>query len=322
VVRDRRENTMMKDLLRTADLAPEDLEYLLAFAEELKLDHRIDHKLLRGETVVLYFATPSTRTRLSFETAVARMGGTPVIVGPAELQTGRNETIADTARVISEYAAAVVIRTPDDDEVRTFAKNASVPVINAMTHGHHPCQSIADLLSVRELYGELAGLKVAYLGDGNNVAHSLLEGAALAGMDVSVATPPGYAPSPDVVERARRLAAASGARVEVTTDPHAAVKAADFVYTDAWISVGDPESERSERQYAFAPYRVTAELFAEASPDARFMHCLPARRADEVATDVIDGPRSIVFRQAENRLPTAQALLHGLVRGRLTGSGC
>lgn len=312
----------MKDLLRTADLSADDLEYLLGFAEELKLDRKLDHKLLRGETVVLYFAKPSTRTRLSFETAVARMGGTPVVVGPAELQLGRGETIADTARVISEYAAAFVIRTFDDDQVRTFAENASIPVINALTDGHHPCQSLADLLTIRELYGELTGLKLAYLGDGGNVAHSLLEAAALAGLDISVATPPGYAPSPAVVERARQLAEVSGARVEVTTDPHAAVKAADFVYTDVWLSMGDPESERSERRNAFAPYRVTPELFAEASPDARFMHCLPAHRGDEVAAEVIDGKRSIVFRQAANRLPTAQAVLHALVRGRLTGCGC
>ncbi len=313
---------MLKDLLRTADLSPDDLEYLLAFAEELKLDHRIDHKLLRGETVVLYLTTPSTRTRLSFETAVARMGGTPVVVGPGDLQMGHPETTADTARVVSEYAAAVVIRTPDDEQVRTFAEHATIPVINALTDRHHPCQSIADLLTIRELYGDFAGLKLAYLGDGNNVAHSLLEGAALVGMDIAIATPPGYAPSDEVVERARRIAAVTGARVEVVNDPHAAVKAADFVYTDAWMSMGDPGSEKPEREFALAPYRVTGELFAEASHDARFMHCLPARRADEVAPEVIDGPRSIVLRQAENRLPTAQAVLHGLVRGRLTGSGC
>ncbi len=311
----------MKDLLRISDLTPEDVEYLLDFAEELKRDRKLDHKLLRGQTVVLHFARPSTRTRLSFETAVARLGGTPVVIGPDELRLGRGETIADTARVMSSDASAFVVGIASDEDVRTFAENAVVPVVNARTDGHHPCQSLADVLTIRELYGELAGLKLAYLGDGGNVAHSLLETAALVGMDITVATPRGYAPSPSVVEGARRLAESSGCRVEVTTDPHAAVKAADVVYTGAWLSTDVPETELVAHRSDFAPYRVTPALLADASPDVSFMHGLPAHRGDEVTADVIDGPRSIVFRQAANRLPIAGAVLHGLMRGRLAGSG-
>lgn len=307
----------MKDLLRTADLGTDDLEHLLELAADFKKDRKLHRKTLRGQTVVLYFAKPSTRTRLSFEAAVARLGGTPAAVGPDELQLGRGETIEDTARVISRYAAAFVIRTYADDEVRAFADSASIPVVNALTDRHHPCQSLADLLTIREHLGDFGGRKLAYVGDGDNVAHSLLEGAALAGLDIAVATPPGYAPSPAVVRRAQQLAERSGARLEVTTDPHVAVKGADVVYTDVWLSMEDPESERSDRRHAFAPYRVTSGLVAEASPDALFMHCLPAHRGDEVAAGVIDGPRSVVFDQAENRLPTAQAVLYALVKGHL-----
>ena len=309
----------MKDLLRTADLGPDDLEHLLELAAAFKDDRKLHHKTLRGQTVVLYFAKPSTRTRLSFEAAVARLGGTPAVVGPDDLQLGRGETIEDTARVISRYAAAFVIRTSADDQVRAFADSASIPVVNGLTDGHHPCQSLADLLTIREHLGDFEGRKLAYVGDGDNVAHSLLEGAALAGLDIAVATPPGHAPSPDVVQRAQQLAERSGAQVEVTTDPHIAVKDADVVYTDVWLSMGDSESERSERQHTLVPYRVTPELLGEASPDALFMHCLPAHRGDEVTTDVIDGPQSVVFDQAENRLPTAEAVLYALVKGHLKG---
>jgi ornithine carbamoyltransferase len=310
---------MMKDLLRTADLHRDDVLELLDLAAAYKREPMQHRKTLRGQTVVLYFAKPSTRTRLSFESAVARLGGTPVVVGPSELQLGRGETIEDTARVISAYAAAFVIRTFADDQVRTFATNATIPVVNALTDGHHPCQSLADLLTIREHLGHFAGRKLAYLGDGGNVAHSLLEAAALMGLDIAVATPSAYAPSPEVVQRANALAEHSRARIEVTTDPHLAVKNADVVYTDVWLSMGDADSERADRERAFAPYRVTRELLAEALPEALFMHCLPAHRGDEVTSEVFDGPRSVVFDQAANRLPTAQAVLRELVKGHLKG---
>jgi ornithine carbamoyltransferase len=314
----------VKDFLRTADLSHDDLIRLLELAEDFKRDHDLHRHALQGEIVVLYFAKPSTRTRLSFEAAVARLGGVPAVVGPNELQLGRGETIEDTALVVSRYAAAFVIRTFADDDVRRVAERASIPVVNALTDGHHPCQSLADLLTIREHLGHFAGRKLAYVGDGNNVAHSLLEGAALVGMDISVATPPAYAPAVEVVQRAERLATRSGARIEVTNDPHVAVKDADVVYTDVWLSMGDADAERAARQHALAPYRVTPELLADAAPDVRFMHCLPAHRGDEVTADVIDGPRSVVFEQAGNRLPTAQAVLYALINRELKGrvAGC
>ena len=309
----------MKDFLRTADLSHDELIHLLELAEAFKRDPLRHYDTLQGQIVVLSFAKPSTRTRLSFEAAVTRLGGTPAVVGPSELQLGRGETIQDTARVVSGYAAALVIRTFADEDVRAVAEHASIPVINALTDGHHPCQSLADLLTIRERYGHFAGHKLAYVGAGNNVVHSLLEAAALAGLDISVATPAAYAPSPEVVGRAEDLAEISGSWVEVTTDPRLAVKDADAVYTDVWQSMGDSEAERSDRRRALEPYRVTPELLAAAAPGAMFMHCLPAHRGDEVAAEVIDGPHSVVFDQAENRLPTAQAVLYALVTRELDG---
>lgn len=310
----------MRALLRTADLAPADLEHLLRLARTFKRGaYAKPGGGLNGKTVVCYFAKPSTRTRISFETAITRLGGAPISVGPNELQLGRGETIEDTARVLSRYAAAIVIRTYADDDVARLAAAASIPVINALTDGHHPCQSLADLLTLQESFGELAGLKVAYVGDGNNVAHSLMEGCALAGTDIAVATPPGYEPDPGVVRRAEELAERSGSLVTITHDPLKAVAGANAVYTDVWVSMGDPEAERAERIEALSPYRVDAALMAEADPDAVFLHCLPAHRGEEVTADVIDGPASLVFDQAENRLHTAHALLSALVSGQLIG---
>ena len=306
----------MKDLLRIADLTPADLSRLLTIARDAK---RFPHgvmRLLDGDTVVCYFSKPSTRTRLSFATAIARLGGVAEFVGPAELQLGRGETIEDTARVISRYAAAFVIRTFEDDDVRRFADAATIPVINALTDGHHPCQALADLLTLQECFGALPGLKVAYLGDGNNVAHSLLEACAMAGVDIAIATPPGHQPADEVVVSAERLAADSGALVTVTMDPLKAAADADAVYTDVWVSMGTPEAERSARVASLAPYRVDEGVMAEAKPGAVFMHCLPAHRGDEVAASVIDGPKSIVFDQAENRLHTAVAVLADLLERR------
>ncbi len=305
----------MSDLLRTADLDHDQLLHLLELAEAFKNDPDLHHEALRGRTVVLYFAKPSTRARLSFEAAVARLGGTPVVVGPSELQLGHGETIEDTARVVSQYASAFVIGTFADADVRAFAAAASIPVVNALTDGHHPCQSMADLLTIRERFHHFADRKLAYLGDGSNVANSLVEAAAVMGIDITVATPPGFEPSRDVVARAEQLAEFSGSWIELTHDPHLAVKDADVVYTDAWLSMGDADSERGERREALTPYRVTSELLGEASSGALFMHCLPAHRGEEVSASVIDGPQSVVFDQAANRLPTAQAVLYALVDG-------
>ena len=310
----------MKDLLRIADLSPNDLEQLLEISEQVCADPHRHAELLDGDTVITYFAKPSTRTRLSFGSAISHLGGIPEVVGPNELQLGRGETIEDTARVVSRYARAFVIRTYSDDDVRRFAAAASIPVINALTDGHHPCQALADLLTLKQHFGSLKGLRLAYLGDGNNVAHSLLEACALAGVDITVATPPGYEPDPDVVATAERLAAQSGALVMTTHDPLLAVAGVDAVYTDVWLSMGDSDDEQAARADALHPYQVNAAVMAEASPDAVFMHCLPAHRGDEVSADVIDGPHSVVLDEAENRMHTAQALLIALTLRLLTGA--
>lgn len=310
----------MKDLLRTADLGRDDLRLLIELGDRFKKHPYERRDALRNDTVVLYFAKPSTRTRISFETAVARLGGTPIGVGPDELQLGRGETIEDTARVISRYARAFVIRTYQDEDVRRFAAAASIPVINALTDLHHPLQSLADLMTLREKLGGWEGRKLAYVGDGNNVAHSLMEAAALAGLSIAVATPDGYAPNPSIVARARELAAATGATLELTADPQAAVRGADAVYTDVWVSMGVPEAERPARLKALAPYQVNDALMRLAAPGALFMHCLPDHRGEEVTASVVDGPRSVVFDQAENRLHTAKAVLFALVERMVKGA--
>jgi ornithine carbamoyltransferase len=310
----------MKDLLRIADLTPEDLHVLLSLSGvAAETPHRWSH-LLDGDAVVCYFAKPSTRTRLSFGSAIAHLGGVPEIVNGNELQLGRGETIEDTAGVISRYARAFVIRTFADDDVRRFAGAASIPVINALTDGHHPCQALADLMTLRQHFGDLEGLRLVYLGDGNNVAHSLMEACALAGVDVVVATPPGFEPDAEVVATAAALAKAGGSTVELSHDPMEAVTDADAVYTDVWVSMGDDEDQRASRAEALAPFEVTPEIMAEAGNDAVFMHCLPAHRGQEVAAEVIDGPQSVVLDEAENRMHTAQALLLALLEGRLQGA--
>ena len=310
----------MKDLLRIADLSPAGLQQALSLSIVAQMVPHRWSEALQGESVVLYFSKPATRTRISFETAVARLGGTPIVVGPSELQLGRGETIEDTARVISRFAKAFVICTFDDEDVRRFAAAATIPVINALTDGHHPCQALADLMTLRQHFGRLPGLKVAYLGDGNNVAHSLMEACALAGVDIAVATPPGFEPADDVLETAECLAVENGSIAWATHDPLLAVAGAHAVYTDVWMSMGVPEDERAAREAAFRPYEVTGAVMAEADPSAVFMHCLPAHRGEEVAADVIDGPRSVVFDQAENRLHTAVGLLRGLLHRDLRGA--
>jgi len=303
----------MKDLLRTADLSKRDLRLLLELAARFKAlpyQHRSE---LRNETVVLFFDKPSTRTRISLATAVARLGGVPIVVGPDELQLGRGETIEDTARTMSRYARVFVARTFRDEDVRRFAAAATIPVINALTDGHHPLQSLADLLTLSERFGDLAAVELAWVGDGNNVCHSLIEAMAIVGGTIRVATPEGYEPNAQVVQDAR----ARGGKIELMRDPHEAVRGAHAVYTDTWLSMGDPPSERETRLRAFEPYRVDEALMAAARPRALFMHCLPDHRGEEVTAEVVDGPRSVVFEQVENRLHTAVALLYALVEKRL-----
>jgi len=310
----------MKDFLRIADLTPDDFEHLLAEAAAFKAEPHRMQGLLGGELIGMYFAKPSTRTRYSFELAVRRLGGAPLFTGAAELQLGHGETIEDTARTLSQYARALVIRTFSDVELERFARSASIPVINALTDDHHPCQALADVMTLREVLPDLRHVKVAYVGDGDNVCHSLIEAAALAGITLHVATPPQFAPSPDIVAAARERARSLGGAIEVTTDAREAVAGAAAVYTDTWLSMGSPPEERERRLAAFAPFQVNEELIALARPGAFFLHCLPAHRGEEVSAGVIDGPRSIVFQQADNRTHTGQAVLAALVESRLAGT--
>ena len=290
-------------LLRISDLESGDLTRLIDLAAAMKAEPRGWYDALAGTSVACYFSKPSTRTRISFEAAVHRLGGLPIMLRPDELQLGRGEPIADTARVMSSYCSAIVIRTFAQRAVEEMAAAASVPVINALTDDHHPCQALADVLTLRERFGDLRGLPVAYVGDGNNVAHSLIEAAALTGIDLRLACPEGYRPDPEI-----------GAGANVMEDPRAAVAGARAVYTDVWVSMGD-EAERRRRLADLEPYRVTPGLMAVAASDAIFLHCLPAHRGEEVAADVIDGAGSAVWQQAANRLPTEQAVLYALVTG-------
>ena len=300
---------------RVSDVMGEEFRELVdlaAIRKELGAD---GGRPLSGEAVACIFEQPSTRTRVSFAAACARLGATPIGLSPTELQLGRGESVADTARSLSGYVAAIVIRTHVQETVDELARWATVPVVNALSHEHHPCQALADLLTLEERLGDLHGRRLAFVGDGgDNVAQSLLEAGALAGLDVTIACPPRYAPDPEVLRRARRLALPSGARLRVVHDPARAVAGADAVYADVWASMGE-EAERAERARILAPYEVTEGLLSLASPDAIFLHCLPARRGEEVAAGVIDGPRSAVWQQSANRLPTEEALLIALTRG-------
>jgi ornithine carbamoyltransferase len=305
----------LRDFIRMADLTPDGLAQLLELAESIKAQPAHCEDALRGETIACIFEKPSTRTRVSFAAAAARLGATPVTLSPQELQLGRGESIADTARSLSGYCAAIVIRTFAQQTVDEFARWASVPVVNALSNEHHPCQALADLLTIAEVFGDLAGRRLAFLGDGgDNVAHSLLEAGALAGLDVTIACPAGYEPDRQVIDQARALAEQTGADLTVLHDPAAAIAGADAVYADVWASMGE-ESEREARKRALTPFQVSQELMALAKPEAIFLHCLPAKRGEEVAAPVIDGPQSLVWRQSANRLPTEAALLLALTRG-------
>jgi ornithine carbamoyltransferase len=300
------------DLLRIADLADLQLEQILDLAARMKAEPRAWVDALRGESVACFFEKPSTRTRVSFAGAAYRLGMQPIMLRPDELQIGRGEPIADTARVLSSYASAIVVRTFAQHTLEEMAAAADVPLINALSNEHHPCQALADLLTLREHFGRLDGLRLAFLGDSNNVAHSLMEAGALAGMRVVIAAPQNYRPKQNIEALARRVAAEHGSTISIVGDPVEAVRGADVIYTDVWVSMGD-EAEQERRLRDFAPYQVDAELMKHARPHAVFMHCLPAHRGQEVAAEVIDGPQSIVWQQAANRLPTEQAVIYLLV---------
>ncbi len=311
----------MKDLLRTADLSRADVELLLNTSADFAANPLRSNTALANKSVAIYMTKPSTRTRLASETAVAHLGGTPIFIRGDELQLGRGETIADTARIISGYCDALIIRTFAQSDVDELGANATVPVINGLTDDDHPTQLLADWVTIRENFGsDIAGRKFVYLGDGNNMAHAWLTMGAIMGAHVVAATPTGaWAPDAAVVAKAKEIAATTGATIEVTSDPEAAAKDASVLYTDVWMSMGDPEAERIEKTKALSPFAVSEELMALTAKDSIFMHCLPAHRGEEVSAGVIDGPKSVIWREAYHRRTTIQALLYHLTRGELQG---
>jgi ornithine carbamoyltransferase len=315
-------STPLKDLLRTSDLSKADIEVLLETASKFAKNPLRAKKALAKRTVAIYMTKSSTRTRLASETAVAHLGGTPIFLRGDDLQIGRGETISDTAKIISGFCSALIVRTFAQSDVDELGKYASIPVINALTDDDHPTQLLADWLTIREQFGkDIKNRKFVYVGDGNNVAAAWLIMGATMGAHVVVATPGGkWAPKSSVVEQANKIAKQSGAKIEVVTDPKEAVTGASVVYTDVWMSMGDSEADRSEKIAALTPFAVTNELMKLTAKDSIFMHCLPAHRGEEVAADVIDGSKSVVWRQAFHRRTTIQSLLYHLTKGDLKGN--
>jgi ornithine carbamoyltransferase len=304
-----------KDLLTVMAVPRERIGRLLRLAAELKSQWRRGRatRPLAGVTLGLLFEKPSTRTRVSFEAGMNQLGGQSLFLSAADIQLCRGESIADTAKVLSRYLDGLVVRTYDQATVEEWARQAAIPVINGLTDLCHPCQALSDLFTIQEHKGTLKGLRLAYIGDGNNVAHSLLEAAAKTGMAIRLACPRGYEPDQRVVDQARVEAEETGASIEVMDDPHVAVKEADAVYTDVWISMGR-EREQSRRLKALTPYQLNERLLKRAKSDAIVMHCLPAHRGQEISAGVLDGPQSVVLDQAENRLHMQKAILVELLK--------
>jgi ornithine carbamoyltransferase len=299
---------MKRDLLSIDDLTPDELAWLLDLAAKVKATPEDYADRLHGNSVAMIFEKPSTRTRVSFEVAVESAGGHALALGSSELQLGSGETIEDTGRVLSRYVDAIVLRTFEQERLEVLASATTVPVVNALSDFEHPCQCLADLLTIREIKGELAGRTLVYLGDGNNVTHSLLLGGAKAGMRVRTATPPGFEPIPQVVQRAAEIAFETRGSVDVLNDPLEACRDADVLYTDVWASMGQ-EEEADERALIFQPYQLDQRKVDLAKDDVTVLHCLPAHRGQEITDEVIDGPHSAVWDQAENRLHTQKALI-------------
>lgn len=299
-----------KDLLALYSLNKEQIIEILDYAAGLKVKQKrgVPHPVLAGKTLAMIFTKSSTRTRVSFEVAMYQLGGYPLFLSGQDMQLGRGETIADTAKVLSRYVDGIMIRTFAHSDVEELAKYADVPVINGLTDLNHPCQILADFQTIIEKKEKLEGLKLTYVGDGNNVCHSLLNGCAKVGMNISVACPKGYEPSEHIIRLAEEAARESGAVIEITDDPVRAVRDADVIYTDVWASMGQ-EAEHTERLKLFKPYQVNEELVSHAKPDYIFLHCLPAHRGEEVSAGVIDGPNSVIFDEAENRLHAQKAVL-------------
>ena len=303
-----------RDFLMLADFTPEEIKYLIDLAIELKAKQKAGepHDILKGKTVGLIFEKSSTRTRVSFEVGIYQLGGQGLFLSGNDLQIGRGETILDTAQTLSRYLDGIMIRTYEHRKVVELARGATIPVINGLTDSSHPCQALADYQTIYEKKGTFEGIKVAYIGDGNNMVHSLMMGAAKLGMHMAIATPENYAPDADIVEQTKAVAATTGAIIEIVRDPKEAIKDADVIYTDVWASMGQ-EAEQKIREVAFADYQVNEELVQLAKPDYLFMHCLPAHRGEEVSEGVIDGNNSIIFDQAENRLHAQKAIMAAIM---------
>lgn len=303
-----------KDFLTLRDLSTDTILNLLESAEKIKekLQAGVEYTPLKGKTLGMIFEKSSTRTRVSFEVGMLQLGGHALFLSSNDIQIGRGETISDTAKVLSEYIDGIMIRTFGHDKIEELANAATIPVINGLTDTYHPCQALADLLTIKEIKGSLKGLKLAYIGDGNNVVHSLMLACAKTGIDIAIASPKGYEPDADIVKLAEEAAEAQGSKVLVTQSPIDAIKDADIVYADVWTSMGY-EQENITRLEVFKPYQINAELIKHAKPDYLFMHCLPAHRGEEVTGEIIDGPNSVVFHQAGNRLHAQKAVLVDLL---------
>jgi len=305
---------MNKDLTTLTDLEPKELVGLLDYADELKAEVKKHPRLdiAPGRMAVLVFEKPSLRTRVTFEVAMRQLGGSALYLGPTDIGLGTRETVPDVARNLSRWVDCIIARVFAHDKIEGLAANATIPVVNALSDGFHPCQALADLLTVRQHSGRLAGVTIAWTGDGNNVCNSLMLGCAMTGVNCRVATPKGFEPTPAVVEKARACAGKSGAELVLTCDPAEAASGADYIYTDVWASMGQ-EDEVLQRGRIFRAFQLNAELLKKAKPGAKVLHCLPAHRGDEITGDVLDGPQSVVLDQAENRLHAQRALLARLL---------
>ncbi len=303
---------MKKDFLAFTDIDEHELESIIADAVRLKhlKSAGTAHELLRGKSLAMIFEKASTRTRVSFEVGMTDLGGHALFLNPQDLQLGRGEEVRDTARALARYVDAVMIRAYRHANVEEFARYSTVPVINGLSDAQHPCQVLADIMTLTERFGDLRDLRLAWVGDGNNVCNSWILSSSLTGMEIVIASPPGYQPDGRLIDQAR----AAGGRVRVVTDPEEAVRDADILYTDIWVSMGD-EEERAERLKALRHYTIDTRLLAQAPPGALVMHCLPAHRGEEITDEVMEGPQSIVWDQAENRLHAQKALLVRMIAG-------
>jgi ornithine carbamoyltransferase len=303
-----------KDFLSIKDFSPSEIQYLLILGRQVKTHPTTYGDALKRKTLAMIFEKPSLRTRVSFDVGIQQLGGFSIYLSPAEINLGKRESVYDVAKNLERMVQGIMIRTFAHEIVEQMAKYASIPVINGLTDYSHPCQAMADYLTIWEAKNNLEGLKVAFVGDGNNVAHSLMFAGAQLGVHVWVATPPGYEPKAEAVAWARQRGQETGGTCTITNDPEQAVAGADVVYTDVWASMGE-EAEEGKRHYIFHPYQVDATLFRRAKHDAIFLHCLPAHRGEEVTNEVIDSPRSLVFQQAENRLHVQKAIMLELMKG-------